>query len=339
MKLTNTSTHIKVPLSCLRVTNNVRQNFNEEEIVELARSIKENGLVNAITVKPPVEEDGVKIYEVIAGGRRIRAHQWLCEHGDDFSMIDCKISTGDMWTIQMVENIQRTDLSPRDKEDAVLEALDSGLTQKQIANKLSKPIQWISDIVAGAKVRKIADDNGIATDSIGTKTLSQLRSIPEAELPEKLRQLTEEGGTYRQATRIAQEQKNESVSTSVSNEKETNSNIDAFDMEEHSTTAANNNIELEEDEEDYVAPTTSAPDPVIEKKLVEQKPPASFREISNDIQMEAAVLSLPGLIKKMSPSTKICVKTSAKIEKITAIQYKPDSDELIFIAKAEAPRL
>ena len=233
MKLSNTSTHIKVPLSCLRITSNVRQDFDEAEIEELAQSIKENGLVNAITVKPPKEEDGVKVYEVIAGGRRIRAHQWLCDHGDDFSMVDCKISTGDMWTIQMVENIQRTDLSPREKENAVMTALDSGMTQKQISEKLSKPIQWISDIVAGAKVRKIADAAGIETDTIGTKTLSQLRSIPEDELPEKLRQLAESGGTYRTATKMEQAQKEENAPVATTNASTFTEGEGAFAMVEH----------------------------------------------------------------------------------------------------------
>ena len=80
MKLNATQTHIKVPLSQLKITTNVRQDFDEAEIAELAQSIRDNGLINAITVKPPVtDENGDKTYEVIAGGRRIRAHQFLFE--------------------------------------------------------------------------------------------------------------------------------------------------------------------------------------------------------------------------------------------------------------------
>lgn len=210
MKLpANNANHIKVPLSCLKITDNVRMNFDEAEIEELANSIRQNGLMNPITVRPPeTDADGNKTYEVIAGGRRIRAHQWLCEHGDDFSLIECCIRTGDKWALQMIENIQRTDLTPREKENAVAKALEEGLTQTQIADKLSKPIQWVSDIVAGAKIRKIADAAGLNTEEITTKTLSQLRSIPEEKLEFCLTQLIAEGGTYRAATRMMQEEKN-----------------------------------------------------------------------------------------------------------------------------------
>lgn len=210
MKLpTNNANHIKVPLSCLKITDNVRMNFDEVEIEELASSIRQNGLMNPITVRPPeTDADGNKTYEVIAGGRRIRAHQWLCEHGDDFSLIECCIRTGDKWALQMIENIQRTDLTPREKENAVAKALEEGLTQTQIAEKLSKPIQWVSDIVAGAKIRKAADEAGLNTEEITTKTLSQLRSIPADKLQDCLKELIAEGGTYRAATRMMQEEKN-----------------------------------------------------------------------------------------------------------------------------------
>lgn len=222
MKLpTNNANHIKVPLSCLKITDNVRMNFDEAEIEELANSIRQNGLMNPITVRPPeTDADGNKTYEVIAGGRRIRAHQWLCEHGDDFSLIECCMRTGDKWALQMIENIQRTDLTPREKENAVAKALEEGLTQTQIADKLSKPIQWVSDIVAGAKIRKIADEAGLNTEEITTKTLSQLRSIPEEKLVSCLTQLIAEGGTYRAATRMMQEEKNPAT-TRVSTMNET----------------------------------------------------------------------------------------------------------------------
>ena len=203
MKMNATLTHVKVPLSQLKITTNVSQDFDEAEIAELAQSIRDNGLINAITVKPPVvDEHGDKTYEVIAGGRRIRAHQWLCEHGDDFSMIDCKISTGDMWTIQMVENIQRTDLSPREKEAAIIRAIESGMSQKEISEMLSKPHSYISDIMAGIKVRQAADKAGIKTDSVSTKALAQLRSFDDKELPGKVEELVESGGRVSDATNI-----------------------------------------------------------------------------------------------------------------------------------------
>lgn len=208
MKLPANANHVKVPLSALRITGNVRKNFDPEDIERLALSIRQDGLMNPITVRPPVEDEhGNKTYEVIAGGRRIRAHQWLCDHGDDFALIECCIRTGDTWTLQMIENIQRTDLSPREKEEAVAAAMENGLSMTQIAEKLCKPISYVSDIVAGMKVRAAADQAGIATDEISTKALSQLRSIPEESLGDALTELAESGGTFREATRVMREYK------------------------------------------------------------------------------------------------------------------------------------
>ena len=241
MKLNANATHVKVPLAALRVTGNVRKDFNQDEIESLARSIKADGLLNPITVRPPVEDEhGNKTYEVIAGGRRIRAHQWLCDNGDDFSMIECCVRTGDTWTLQMVENIQRADLTPREKEDAVTAALESGLTMTQIAEKLSKPVQYVSDIVAGTKVRHAADEAGIATERISTKALSQLRSIPAESLPEAIDDLAKSGGTVKEATRILNERKEAQTTP----ESSTPDDDDPFDIEPE----INDETETEQDD-------------------------------------------------------------------------------------------
>lgn len=358
MKLqNNNASHVKVPLECLRITSNVRLNFDEEQIKELAVSIKENGLINAITVKPPVEENGVKYYEVIAGGRRIRALKWLCDHGDDFSMVDCKVSNGDAWTIQMIENIQRADLSPREKESALALALENGLTQTQIADRLSKPISWVSDTMAGAKVRRVADAQGLKTDEISTKTLSQLRSIPDANLPEVLSRLVSEGGSYRTATRLAQEWKAEQeakaygqkpffapeAATNASSKEEDpvverqqiqeteKEEEDAFAMVEH---------ELPEEEEATCSKTeTVAPDPETKTREIVNKPDYFIWEISNELDMEAAILSLRDKIKKMPQNTKLCIKDCGRVLTISGIEYRPGTNELVFMSQTPDARV
>lgn len=208
MKLNANATFIKIPLAQIRETGNVRHEYDEDGIKELAESIRNNGLMNPITVKPAQEdENGEKTYELIAGHRRIRAYKYLCDQGDDFSMVECCIRTGNKLVLQIIENIQRTDITAREKEDAIAEMLTENYSQADIARELSKPIQWVSDIVAGAKVRKIADYHGFDTENIATKTLSQLRTIPEDELYAPLEQLVMRGGTMKAATDILHEWK------------------------------------------------------------------------------------------------------------------------------------
>lgn len=212
MKLNANATFIKIPLAQIRETGNVRHKYDEDGIKELAESIRNNGLMNPITVKPAQEdENGEKTYELIAGHRRIRAYKYLCDQGDDFSMVECCIRTGNKLVLQIIENIQRADITPREKEDAIAEMLAENYSQANIARELSKPIQWVSDIVAGAKVRKIADEAGLNTENIATKTLSQLRSIPDNELTSYLERLVAMGGTTRAATSLLNEWKNSSL--------------------------------------------------------------------------------------------------------------------------------
>lgn len=212
MKLNANATFIKIPLAQIRETGNVRHKYDEDGIKELAESIRNNGLMNPITVKPAQEdENGEKTYELIAGHRRIRAYKYLCDQGDDFSMVECCIRTGNKLVLQIIENIQRADITPREKEDAIAEMLAENYSQADIARELSKPIQWVSDIVAGAKVRKIADEAGLNTENIATKTLSQLRSIPDNELTSYLERLVAMGGTTRAATSLLNEWKNSSL--------------------------------------------------------------------------------------------------------------------------------
>ena len=212
MKLNANATFIKIPLAQIKETGNVRHEYDEDGIKELAESIRNNGLMNPITVKPAQEdENGEKTYELIAGHRRIRAYKYLCDQGDDFSMVECCIRNGNKLVLQIIENIQRADITPREKEDAIAELLSENYSQADIARELSKPIQWVSDIVAGAKVRKIADEAGLNTENIATKTLSQLRSIPDNELTSYLERLVAMGGTTRAATSLLNEWKNSSL--------------------------------------------------------------------------------------------------------------------------------
>ncbi|NQY42802.1 MAG: ParB/RepB/Spo0J family partition protein [Legionellales bacterium] len=84
-----------------------RTHFCEEAIEELAKSIKQNGILQPIVVRPTVEDS---TYEIIAGERRWRAAQKI-----GLSKIDCLINS---YTDQQaaaaaaIENLNRADLNP-----------------------------------------------------------------------------------------------------------------------------------------------------------------------------------------------------------------------------------
>ena len=107
-----------------------RTSFNDETIAELAQSIKENGLIQPISVRPVGRQ-----YEIIAGERRFRAVRLLGK-----TTIPCLISQVDdaqLAEMALVENIQREDLSAIEEAKAFLIMLENqALTQEKIANKI-----------------------------------------------------------------------------------------------------------------------------------------------------------------------------------------------------------
>ena len=354
MKLNANATFIKIPLAQIRETGNVRHEYDEDGIKELAESIRNNGLMNPITVKPAQEdENGEKTYELIAGHRRIRAYKYLCDQGDDFSMVECCIRTGNKLVLQIIENIQRADITPREKEDAIAEMLAENYSQADIARELSKPIQWVSDIVAGAKVRKIADEAGLDTENIATKTLSQLRSIPEEKLESCLTQLIAEGGTYRAATRMMQEEKNPAtthvstpdedfisddesmISPSEMNEEEfyddEEENSRPRDWEELSEEEKSNRIALDQREGRFISGT------IINKigKRLYFKDLWSTRKFAKIIEGKITVCSITSEVKNFSHSIDFFYWTNERDKKDKNIAHKStvedfliDSDEI-----------
>jgi ParB family chromosome partitioning protein len=109
-----------------------RLNFDDGTLKELATSIKENGLIQPISVRP-IE----KGYEIIAGERRFRAMMML-----GYTAIPCiisKVNDTQLAEMALVENIQREDLSAIEEAKAFLVMIENqALTQDKIAQKMGK---------------------------------------------------------------------------------------------------------------------------------------------------------------------------------------------------------
>ena len=85
-----------------------RQNFSEEKLEELANSIKKNGIIQPIAVRPNKSENGK--YEIVAGERRWIAAQRAGLHEIPVTVLD--LSDVESLEVAIVENIQRDDLNP-----------------------------------------------------------------------------------------------------------------------------------------------------------------------------------------------------------------------------------
>lgn len=110
-----------------------RREFDDDKIIELAESIRQNGLLQSITVR---ELDN-GMYELIAGERRLRALRYL--HEIKTKAIVKELTDEQMATLALIENIQREELSPIEEANAYQQLLEiNKITQEELAKSLGK---------------------------------------------------------------------------------------------------------------------------------------------------------------------------------------------------------
>ncbi len=107
--------------------NQPRSQFDQDALEELAQSIRKHGVRQPIEVEYNPAED---YFQIVSGERRYRASQLAGL--DHIPCVIQEVADKDRLAIQLVENIQREDLSPIDKARGLLEYKKS----------LGKGAQW-----------------------------------------------------------------------------------------------------------------------------------------------------------------------------------------------------
>lgn len=109
-----------------------RNYFDEKGIEELANSIRENGLIQPISVREVHDH-----YEIIVGERRFRALQKLGYHQIEAYVLD-EDETGSM-NKALIENVQRENLSAIEEAKAYLKIMQyQDITQSELAKQMGK---------------------------------------------------------------------------------------------------------------------------------------------------------------------------------------------------------
>lgn len=118
-----------------------RKEFDQDLINDLADSLRSHGLLQPILVRP----DG-EYYRVIAGERRLRAAQIA-----GFTRVTCIVqqcSDQEMAERALIENIQRTDLSPIEEGSAYNRLIEEyGMTQEQVAQRVGKARATVANLL------------------------------------------------------------------------------------------------------------------------------------------------------------------------------------------------
>jgi ParB family transcriptional regulator, chromosome partitioning protein len=120
-----------------------RKVFNEASIEELARSVREHGIVQPLVVT----RTGDGRYRLIAGERRLRAAQRAGLQTVP-AVIKELMKEGDALQIALIENIQREDLNPIEEAGAYHQLHDEfGLTQEEISRRVGKERSTVANFL------------------------------------------------------------------------------------------------------------------------------------------------------------------------------------------------
>lgn len=121
------------------VLDNYRKIFQQDTLQELAESIKQIGILQAVTVRP-FGEDGS--YELIIGERRLRA---AILAGLSHIPATIRLLTDEEADeIRLIENIQRADAHPLNESEGILRLVRGGKTYKEVADRLGKSESYVT---------------------------------------------------------------------------------------------------------------------------------------------------------------------------------------------------
>ncbi|HTT06421.1 MAG TPA: ParB/RepB/Spo0J family partition protein [Steroidobacteraceae bacterium] len=139
----------RLPLDLLqRGRYQPRVDMRPESLAELAESIRSQGVVQPIVVRPVGEPDaqGVQRYEIIAGERRWRAAQ---QAGlSEIPAIVRHIADEAAIAMALIENIQRENLNPLEEARALQRLIaEFGLTHQQAAQAVGRSRAAVSNLL------------------------------------------------------------------------------------------------------------------------------------------------------------------------------------------------
>jgi ParB family chromosome partitioning protein len=150
-----------------------RSQMDQEELAELAASIRENGILQPLIVTPADELDK---YTLIAGERRLLAAGMAGL--ENVPVIVREASDQQRLELALIENVQRTDLTPLEAAEAYRQLADDfNLSHEQIAQQLGKSRVAITNTL---RLLKLPEDvrQSLANGKITEGHARALLSLP-----------------------------------------------------------------------------------------------------------------------------------------------------------------
>ncbi|MEZ5614633.1 MAG: ParB/RepB/Spo0J family partition protein [Rhodocyclaceae bacterium] len=179
-----------------------RTHMDQESLNELAASIKAQGVMQPILVRPV---DGGR-YEIIAGERRWRASQLAGLH--EVPVLVRDIPDDSALAMSLIENIQREDLNPLEEAMGIQRLIDEfGMTHQQAADSVGRSRPAASNLLRLLHLAKPVQDLLMAgeIDMGHARALLPLAKASQVQLAHRI---SAKGYSVREAERMVQQELN-----------------------------------------------------------------------------------------------------------------------------------
>ena len=174
-----------------------RRSFGNEQMQDLAASIREKGVIQPLIVRRRAAESGT--FEIVAGERRWRAAQIAQLH--ELPVLVRDFNDTEVLEVAIIENIQRADLNPLEEAVGYKQLMEKfGHTQDKLSEVLGKSRSYIANLV---RLLQLPDEvQGYLRD--GQLSAGHARALITAQDPAGLaRKVIQQGLSVRETERLA----------------------------------------------------------------------------------------------------------------------------------------
>jgi ParB family transcriptional regulator, chromosome partitioning protein len=168
-----------------RSATNPRKKFDRAKLEETKASIAESGLIQPLTVRAVGEG-----FELVAGERRFRCLQEL-----GWGEIPCVVrllSDADVATLQMAENMGRSDLSPMEECAGVSRMRDLGMDADEVARRLGVKARWVQGRLKLGELPRLAQ-RALESERLSMDSAHAILKVSKGERNQLVLELLESG--------------------------------------------------------------------------------------------------------------------------------------------------
>lgn len=180
-----------------------RTQMDETSLAELAASIKAQGIMQPILVRPIDKTPGAERYEIVAGERRWRASQ-LASLGE-VPVLVRDIPDEQALAMALIENIQRENLNPLEEAHGLQRLVDEfGLTHQQAADAVGRSRPAASNLLRLLQLNNHVQDM-LMNGKLDMGHARALLPLPGAQQVAIAQRIVQKNLSVREAERLVQQ--------------------------------------------------------------------------------------------------------------------------------------